>query len=127
MYLTSILATLFSTLPATLSAPSSPLRHASDPYQCGYVLTARNASVYAGLSAYSACTAIYYNQSIPGYQDAYAYTLYGGCQCTFHLTGEDCFKDTEAPIYHGPTFGKPGQESLFEEPMPKWYNCVRSE
>jgi hypothetical protein len=84
MQLAAILTGLLSTLPATLSAPTSTLTGYGDPYNCGYVLTVRNSSAYAGLSAYTSCTPIYYNQSIPGYQDAFAYSLFGGCECSFH-------------------------------------------
>jgi hypothetical protein len=84
MHSTTLLTALLSTFPTTLSAPASTLINPYEPYQCGYVLTARNSSSYAGLSAYGFCTAIYYNHSIPGYQDAFAYRLWGGCQCSFH-------------------------------------------
>jgi hypothetical protein len=77
---TAFLLSLLAASPITLSAPTY-----SELYNCGYVLTVRNSSAYAGISAFGDCTAIYYNQSIPGYQDAYAYSLYGGCQCSFHL------------------------------------------
>jgi hypothetical protein len=86
MQLITFVAGLLSTLPVTISAPVSTVPELyGEPYNCGYVLTVRNSSAYASVSAFSDCTAIYYNQSIPGYQDAYAYSLYGGCQCSFHL------------------------------------------
>ena len=84
MQLTSILIGLLSTLPSTLSAPASSIARNDDPQMCGYVLTAQNSSVYAGISAYTSCTPIYYNQSIPGYQAAFAYSIFDGCRCTFH-------------------------------------------
>jgi hypothetical protein len=84
MQLTVILAGLLSALPSTISARTSSTTHYDGPYMCGYVLTVRNSSAYAGISAYSSCTAIYYNQSIPGYQDAFAYSIFRGCRCTFH-------------------------------------------
>ena len=48
-----------------------------------YVLTERNSSSYAGLSAFESCTPIYFNQTINDYQDAFAYRLWGGCKCSF--------------------------------------------
>jgi len=85
MQLSIILMSLLATLPVTHSAPVSALTRYDEPYMCGYVLTIQNSSAYAGLSAYSSCTAIYYNHSIPGYQDAYAYSVFGGCGCSFHV------------------------------------------
>lgn len=85
MQLPLILASLLATLPATHSAPVSAVTHYDEPPMCGYVLTVRNSSAYAGISAYSSCTAIYYNSSIPGYQQAYAYSVFGGCGCSFHV------------------------------------------
>ena len=79
MYLTTIVTALLST------ALSAPTPSSYDPVECGYVLTERNSSTYASVFATSSCTDIYYNYSIPGYQDAYAYSLYDGCECTFHL------------------------------------------
>jgi hypothetical protein len=84
MQFTSILISLLSTLPSTLSAPACSIAHNDDPQMCGYVLTVQNSSAYAGISAYSSCTPVYYNQSIPGYQAAFAYSIFGGCRCTFH-------------------------------------------
>jgi len=90
MYLAIFLTSLLTSLPITLSAPVSTTPELyGEPYNCGYVLTIRNSSAYAGISAYppaqAECTAIYYNDTIPGYQDAYAYSLFGGCECSFHL------------------------------------------
>ncbi|CAG5157040.1 uncharacterized protein ALTATR162_LOCUS4833 [Alternaria atra] len=118
MYLTTFLASLLSALPVALSAPTY-----GEPYNCGYVLTERNSSAYASISAYTDCTAIYYNQSIPGYQEAYAYSLYGGCQCSFHLSEEQCKGAIDPPMYEGPT-GTPGEEPCFEDSNPKWYACA---
>jgi hypothetical protein len=85
MHIPTLLATLLITLPTTLSSPASSPIDPYIPYQCGSVLTVRNSSSYAGLSAYGFCTSIYYNHSIPGYQEAFAYQLYGGCGCSFHV------------------------------------------
>ncbi|KAI4924821.1 hypothetical protein J4E85_007938 [Alternaria conjuncta] len=128
MYLATILTGLLSSLTITLSAPlaTTPELY-GEPYNCGYVLTIRNSSAYAGISAYppaqAECTAIYYNDTIPGYQDAYAYSLFGGCECSFHLTEDDCKGATDPPMYEGPT-GDPGEEPCFEDPNPKWYRCA---
>jgi len=86
MYFTNIFFTLLSALPITLSAPATAIQtRYDDPYQCGYVLTEHNSGAFAGLSAYSSCTPIYYNESIPGYQDAFAYSVFGGCRCSFYV------------------------------------------
>ena len=77
MLLTTILTAL---LPS--SAFSAPV---SDPnYNCGYVFTKPNENVHASLSAYDTCASFYYNSTINGYQDAYAYKLFGGCKCGFY-------------------------------------------
>ncbi|KAI4947602.1 hypothetical protein J4E91_006422 [Alternaria rosae] len=114
MYPTTFLASFLSTLPITLSAPiltTSELY--GEPYNCGYVLTERNSSTYAGVSAFSECTAIYYNYTIPGFQDAYAYSL----------SENDCKGAANPPMYEGPT-GTPGEEPCFDDPNPKWYKCA---
>jgi hypothetical protein len=85
MHITTIATALLSTIPITLSAPASVRASLYESFDCGYVLTERNSSTYASVSAFPDCTAIYYNYSIPGFQDAYAYSLYDGCECTFHL------------------------------------------
>ena len=86
MYFTNIFVTLLSALPITLSAPATAIQaRYDDPYQCGYVLTEHNSGAFAGLSACSSCTPIYYNESIPGYQDAFAYIVFGGCRCNFYV------------------------------------------
>ncbi|KAJ5027201.1 hypothetical protein PSV08DRAFT_247580 [Bipolaris maydis] len=121
MQFTSILIGLLSTLPSTLSAPASSVAHNDDPQMCGYVLTVQNSSAYAGISAYSSCTPIYYNQSIPGYQAAFAYSIFGGCRCKFHGSEQDCVSGQDAPVYEGP-IGEVGKEPHFGEPKPKWYN-----
>ncbi|EDU39917.1 hypothetical protein PtrSN002B_010078 [Pyrenophora tritici-repentis] len=127
MYFTNILATLLSALPITLSAPATGIQaRYDDPYQCGYVLTKPKSSVFAGLSAYSSCTPIYYNESIPGYQDAYAYSVFGGCRCNFYVSDTQCAEAATRQSYEGPTPGEPGQEPCFEEPKPKWYTCART-
>ncbi|EMD61486.1 hypothetical protein GGP41_004093 [Bipolaris sorokiniana] len=125
MQFTSILISLLSTLPSTLSAPACSIAHNDDPQMCGYVLTVQNSSAYAGISAYSSCTPVYYNQSIPGYQAAFAYSIFGGCRCTFHGSEQDCISGKDAPVYEGP-IGKVGKEPHFGEPKPKWYNCETS-
>ncbi|KAH6860761.1 hypothetical protein BKA58DRAFT_39194 [Alternaria rosae] len=124
MYLATFLTSLLSSLPITLSAPISTTSELyGEPYNCGYVLTERNSSTYASVSAFSECTAIYYNYTIPGFQDAYAYSLYGGCQCSFHLSEDDCKGSANPPMYEGPT-GRPGEEPCFQDPNPKWYKCA---
>jgi hypothetical protein len=81
--ITSILATVnFLTLPHTTS--SLPTTSTGDPYMCGYVLTRQNSSAYAGLSAFGYCEPIYYNETIHGWQDAYAWKMFGGCECRFY-------------------------------------------
>jgi hypothetical protein len=78
---TLLLTTLTTLLPVSLAAPAAP----SDPtYQCGYVLTKPNANVHAGLSALESCTPFFYNDTVADYQDAYAYKLFGGCECGFY-------------------------------------------
>jgi hypothetical protein len=42
---------------------------------------------------------------------------------TIRRSEEQCKDGYGAPIYEGPTPGKPGKEPLFDEPKPKWYNC----
>ncbi|KAI4940567.1 hypothetical protein J4E86_010767 [Alternaria arbusti] len=113
MYLAIFLTSLLPSLPITLSAPVSTTPELyGEPYNCGYVLTIRNSSAYAGISAYppaqAECTAIYYNETIPGFQDA---------------SEEDCKGATNPPMYEGPT-GEPGDEPCFEDPNPKWYRCA---
>jgi hypothetical protein len=75
MLLSYLLATL---VPATSSLPTN-----AEQYNCGYVLTAHNSSSYAGVYAYEECKPIYFNQTIQDFQDAYAYHIFGGCQCKF--------------------------------------------
>ncbi|RMZ69147.1 hypothetical protein GMOD_00003072 [Pyrenophora seminiperda CCB06] len=125
MYFTSIIVTLLSALHVTFSAPATSLQARDDPYQCGYVLTELNSSAFAGLSEYSTCTPIYYNESIPGYQDAFAYSVYGGCQCHFFESETECDEATNCQTFEGPTPGEPGTEPCFDEPKPKWYTCAR--
>jgi hypothetical protein len=72
LYLRTIL------LSAVATYPTAP-----DLYNCGYALTRHNSSAYAGLYAWNRCEAIFYNNTIHGYQDAYAYSMYGGCECKF--------------------------------------------
>jgi hypothetical protein len=75
-----MLLTYFLTLlSTTLSLPTAP-----DPYNCGYVLTRHNSSAYASIHAWNHCVVIYYNETIRDYQDAYAYHMYGGCECKFY-------------------------------------------
>lgn len=68
-----LLTALTSSLPT-----SSP-----EPYMCGYVLTRHNSSAYASISALDACAPFYYNETNQDYQDAFAYKLFGGCECGF--------------------------------------------
>jgi hypothetical protein len=85
MLLISVATSLLSILPIALSAPAALPAALEDPYQCGYVLTERNSSSYAGLSAFKYCAPFYYNETISDYQDAFAYRLWGGCQCSFYV------------------------------------------
>ncbi|KAF1944533.1 hypothetical protein EJ02DRAFT_340781 [Clathrospora elynae] len=124
MHLSTLLSVLLASLPSTLSFPASNLP-ADDPYQCGYVLTEHNSSAYAGLSAFSYCSPFYYNQSISGFQDAFAYRLWGGCQCEFYSDAEECWGVGGAPVCEGPTTEK--DDVKFEKPMPMWYYCKRTE
>lgn len=88
MLLTYLLTTLFT---ATFSLPTDPnsaslsenLTPVPEPYNCGYVLTASNSSSFCGLYALDRCEAFFYNDTIADYQDAFAYHLYGGCECKF--------------------------------------------
>lgn len=84
MFAQSVLATLLLAAPFTRSVPLYDLHISINPYNCGYVRTRWNSSVVAGIFAYGACKPFYYNETIGGYQDAYAYTLYGGCDCRFY-------------------------------------------
>ena len=79
----SLLAAFLLAIHFTQSAPVKPPVTA-DPYNCGYVRTRYNSSVVAGIFALETCTPFYYNESIGNYQDAFAYTLYGGCTCRFY-------------------------------------------
>jgi hypothetical protein len=74
---------LLSYLLAALVSSASSRPTAAEPYNCGYVLTLRNSSAYAGVYAYDSCRPIYFNQTIQDYQDAYAYHMFGGCGCKF--------------------------------------------
>ncbi|CAO2650676.1 Nn.00g019680.m01.CDS01 [Neocucurbitaria sp. VM-36] len=96
----------------------------SDPsYNCGYVLTKPNENVHASLAPYDTCASFYYNQSINGYQDAYAYKLFGGCACGFYSTRDKCMNE-DGPFVEGPTKGEYWEVLNFAEPKPKWYNCI---
>ncbi|KAH9865879.1 hypothetical protein J1614_009466 [Plenodomus biglobosus] len=121
----SLLTTLLSTIPSTLSAlaPSPQGYTSPEPYNCGYVLTEHNSSSSASLPALNGCAPIYYNYSLPGYQEAWAYLLYGGCRCSFFREVNDCLFMVDPPLFEGPTRGGPGDEALFVEPMPRWFNC----
>jgi hypothetical protein len=68
---------LTALLPTSFSLPT--LEH----YNCGYTLTRYNSSAYVGLYAHNKCVDFFYNDTIADYQDAYAYHLYGGCECKF--------------------------------------------
>ncbi|KAH7080599.1 hypothetical protein BKA63DRAFT_247767 [Paraphoma chrysanthemicola] len=117
MLFTHILATVFPSV--TSSAPLS--NPATEPYNCGYVLTQHNSSAYAGIYAYESCEPIYYNTSSGGYQDAYAYWMFGGCGCRFYGLEEECVRDEDAPMYTGPTKGSKAVE--FGVVKPRWYVC----
>lgn len=81
---TLLLTTLTTLLPVSLAAPAAPAAPSDPNYQCGYVLTKPNANVHAGLSALESCTPFFYNDTVADYQDAYAYKLFGGCECGFY-------------------------------------------
>ena len=78
------LAAFMSAIQMTHSAPVENPTTATDPYNCGYVRTRWNSSVIAGIFALDNCEPFYYNETIGGYQDAFAYALYGGCACRFY-------------------------------------------
>ena len=84
MLATSLLTALLSAVHVTQSAPVDNLAISADPYNCGYVRTRWNSSVVAGIFALGHCEPFYYNETIGAYQDAFAYTLYGGCTCRFY-------------------------------------------
>ncbi|KAF2622123.1 hypothetical protein BU25DRAFT_463082 [Macroventuria anomochaeta] len=96
----------------------------ADPYNCGYVRTRWNSSVVAGIFALGHCEPFYYNETIGAYQDAFAYTLYGGCTCRFYSLAEDCSENVSVPEYTAPT--DRWREPLFAEPKPAWYNCYEN-
>ncbi|CBX92907.1 hypothetical protein IAQ61_005743 [Plenodomus lingam] len=124
----SLIMSLLSTMPLALSAPTDPPPDYSlpEPYNCGYVLTEHNSSSYAGLPAINWCAPIYYNESIPGYQEAWAYKLFGGCKCGFFREVNDCINTINPPLIEGPTRGGPGHEALFKDPKPRWFNCFKT-
>ncbi|KAF1924502.1 uncharacterized protein M421DRAFT_8804 [Didymella exigua CBS 183.55] len=96
----------------------------ADPYNCGYVRTRPSSSVVAGIFALNKCEPIFYNETISDYQDAFAYTLYGGCSCRFYTLEEDCSISSPVPVYTGST--DRWREPLFADPRPTWYNCHES-
>ena len=79
---------LLTLLPAALALPQSPTSTPTstptpEPYNCGYALTRHNSSAFVGLYAHDRCEIFFFNETIIGYQDAFAYRLYGGCECRF--------------------------------------------
>ena len=80
----SVIVTLLSAAPTTLSAPAGIMANSTEPYNCGYVRTRPNSSAVAGIFAYDACMPFSYNETIHDYEKAFAYTLYGGCTCHFY-------------------------------------------
>jgi hypothetical protein len=85
MFALSNFVALLSAVPITLSTPIGTTAMSEDPYNCGYVRTRPNSSVVAGIFAHDACMPFFYNETIRDYQDAFAYTLYGGCSCHFYV------------------------------------------
>ncbi|UPX10625.1 uncharacterized protein EKO05_0001271 [Ascochyta rabiei] len=124
MLVASFVAALLSAVEVTYSAPIEGSSPPSDPYNCGYVRTRWNSSAVAGIFALESCTLFYYNETIGNYQDAFAYTLYGGCTCRFYSIVEDCLKNAPVPQYTGST--DRWHEPLFAEPRPTWYTCHES-
>jgi hypothetical protein len=84
MFYASILTGMLSAISPIYAAPFPHTALEADPYNCGYVRTRWNSSVVAGISAFGACTPFFFNDTINDYQDAFAYTLYGGCHCQFY-------------------------------------------
>ncbi|KAH6614816.1 hypothetical protein C7974DRAFT_320494 [Boeremia exigua] len=125
MFLSSLLAALLSAAPLTQSAPVDYPQIPADPYNCGYVRPHWNVSVVAGVFAYDSCSAFFFNETLGGWQDAFAYALYGGCICRFYTFTEDCLGNVKVPDYQGPT--DRSRESLFPGSRPSWYRCRRTE
>ena len=140
MLVSSLLTAFLSVVQTTQSAPVDNPSMSAEPYNCGYVRTRWNSSVVAGIFAFGACEPFYYNETIGDYQDAFAYTLYGGCACRFYSYvlsqsygallnqdrfAEDCSKNVSVPEYTGPT--DRWREPRFAEPKPAWYSCYESE
>jgi hypothetical protein len=84
MIYAQILTVMLSAISPIHAAPFLHAALETEPYNCGYVRTRLNSSVVAGISAFGACTPFFFNKTINDYQDAFAYTLYGGCQCQFY-------------------------------------------
>jgi len=140
MLTTTFLTAVLSAVRITQSAPVDNLTISADLYNCGYVRTRWNSSVVAGIFALGDCAPFYYNNTIGGYQDVFAYTLYGGCTCRFYSCvpvpgldnallsrsryAEDCSKNASVPEYADPT--DRWHEPLFADPKPSWYNCHKS-
>ncbi|EAT85885.1 hypothetical protein SNOG_07234 [Parastagonospora nodorum SN15] len=104
---------LLTLLPAAFSLPhttTSTHTPTPEPYNCGYALTRHNSSAYVGLYAHNRCEDFFFNETIIGYQDAFAYRLYGGY--------------VDGPIFKGPTSEE--SEMAFADPKPKWYTCKGS-
>jgi hypothetical protein len=82
MLIPTLLTALLSIASSTpVATPITDL----EPYNCGYVLTRHNSSAYAGLSAFKHCAPFYYNTTLGEFEVAFAYGLYGGCRCQFHV------------------------------------------
>lgn len=144
MLLSHILATILSTIPSASSLPTELATTPADtPYNCGYVLTRRNENSHVSLSALDSCKHIFFNTTSRTYTEAYAYHLYGGCECKFFeyvasphgrveskclpqccRTESSCQVDINPPIFTGPTNDDIGEAVDFEDPKPKWYNCA---
>jgi hypothetical protein len=80
--ITSLLGLL--AIPHTISSLPTSSSSTDPSYMCGYVLTAHNSSTYASLSAFGYCESFFYNQTIHDWQDAYAWKMFGGCECRFY-------------------------------------------
>ena len=84
MLLPYLLTTIFSAIPSTTCLPTdSVASYDSPPYNCGYVLFMRNENVHTSLSALDRCEPVYFNATSKRYLEAFAYHLYGGCECRF--------------------------------------------
>jgi len=79
-----LLTAILSVIPSTTSLPTdSVASYDPPPYNCGYVLFMRNENVHTSLSALDRCEPVYFNATSKRYLEAFAYHLYGGCECRF--------------------------------------------